>query len=58
MTYEHEITFNDGEIYYVTSTTDHLNTDDCDFLTESLGLDWYIHLKSINTYKLNTTDIG
>ena len=58
MTYEHEITFNDGEIYYVTSTTDYLNTDDCDFLTESLGLDWYIHLKSINTYKLNTTHIG
>jgi hypothetical protein len=56
MNYEHEITFNDGEVYYLTSTTNHLNDDDKQFLIdESIDL---TTIKTINTYKLNTSSIG
>ncbi len=50
MTYEHEITFNDDSIQYLTSSTNYLNDDDKQFLTE-LGVD-LTTIKSINTYKL------
>ena len=50
MTYEHEITFNNGELYYLTSTTNYLNDDDKQFLIDEL-ID-LTKIKSINTYKL------
>lgn len=50
MTYEHEITFNDDSIQYLTSTTNYLNDDDKQFLIE-LNVD-LTTIKSINTYKL------
>lgn len=50
MTYEHEITFNDDSIQYLTSTTNYLNEDDKQFLTDLL-VDLNT-IKSINTYKL------
>ncbi len=56
MTYEHEITFNNDELYYLTSTTNYLNDDDKQFLIDEL-ID-LTTIKSINTYKLNTTYIG
>ena len=56
MTYEHEITFNNDELYYLTSTTNFLNDDDKQFLIDEL-ID-LTTIKSINTYKLNTTYIG
>jgi hypothetical protein len=50
MTFEHEITFNDDSIQYLTSTTNYLNDDDKQFLTE-LGVD-LTTIKTITTYKL------
>ena len=50
MTFEHEITFNDNSIQYLTSTTNYLNDDDKQFLTE-LGVD-LTTIKTITTYKL------
>ena len=50
MTYEHEITFNNGELYYLTSTTNYLNDHDKQFLIDEL-ID-LTNIKSINTYKL------
>ena len=50
MTYEHEITFNNGELYYLTSTTNYLNDDDKQFLIDEL-ID-LTNIKSILTYKL------
>ena len=48
MNYEHEIIFNNDEIYYLTSTTNYLNNDDKQFLIdENIN-----NIKSINTYKL------
>ena len=52
MTYEHEITFNDNSIQYLTSTTNYLNSDDKDFL-ESLDVDLST-IKEINTYEINS----
>ena len=50
MTYEHEITFFNGELYYLTSTTNFLNDDDQDFLlNENIDLQ---QIKSILTYKI------
>jgi hypothetical protein len=50
MKYEHEITFFNGELYYLTSTTNFLNDDDQDFLlNENIDLQ---QIKTINTYKL------
>jgi len=43
MTYEHEITFKNGELYY-------LNSDDKQFLIDEL-IDLN-NIKSINSYKL------
>ena len=57
MNYEHEILFNDGEVYYLTSTTQHLNDDDLQFLTDEVFSMIY-GIQSIDTYKLNTTNIG
>ena len=50
MTYDHEITFNNGELYYLTSTANYLNDDDKQFLIDEL-ID-LTNIKSINTYKL------
>ena len=57
MNYEHEILFNDGEVYYLTSTTQHLNDTDLQFLTDEVFSMIY-GIKSIDTYKLNTSSIG
>ena len=52
MTYEHEITFNNDELYYLTSTTNYLNDNDKQFLIDELiNLN---NIKSINTYKIQT----
>ena len=50
MTFEHEITFNNGELYYLTSTINYLNDDDKQFLNDE-NID-ITEIKSINTYKL------
>ena len=50
MTYEHELTFNNEELYYLTSTTNYLNDDDKQFLIDEL-ID-ITTIKSILTYKL------
>ena len=50
MTYEHEITFNDDSIQYLTSTTNYLNDDDKQFLTDLL-VDLNT-INSVNSYKL------
>ena len=50
MTYEHEITFNNGELYYLTSTTNYLNDNDKQFLNDE-NID-ITEIKTINTYKL------
>ena len=48
MKFEHEITFNNGDIYYLTSTTNFLNEDDKQFLKdENIDVN---EIKSINTY--------
>ena len=56
MTYEIELTFNNGDIYYLTSTTNYLNSDDKQFLNdENIDIN---EIKSTLIYKLNTTTIG
>ena len=50
MKFEHEITFNNGELYYLTSTTNYLSDDDKQFLIDEL-IDLN-NIKTINTYKL------
>ena len=50
MNFEHEITFNDDSIQYLTSTTNYLNDDDKNFLIE-LDVD-LTTIKTITTYKL------
>jgi len=50
MNYEHEILFNNLDLYYLTSTTNFLNDNDKQFLIDEL-LDLN-NIKSINTYKL------
>ena len=50
MTYEHEITFNNDDLYYLTSTTNYLNDDDKQFLIdENININ---NIKSILTYKI------
>ena len=56
MTYEHEITFNDDSIQYLTSTTNYLNDDDKQFLTDLL-VDLNT-IKSVNSYKLLFTNVN
>ena len=50
MTYEHEIPFNNDDLYYLTSTTNYLNDNDKQFLIDEL-IDLN-NIKSINTYKI------
>ncbi len=50
MNFEHEITFNDNEVYYLTSTTNYLNNSDKQFLIDEL-IDLN-NIKTINTYKI------
>jgi hypothetical protein len=50
MKFEHEITFNNGELYYLTSTTNYLNDNDKQFLNDE-NID-ITEIKTINTYKL------
>ena len=52
MTYEHEITFNDDSIQYLTSKTNYLSDEDKEFLLD-LGVD-YTTIKEINTYEINS----
>ena len=50
MNYEHEITFNNDDLYYLPSTTNYLNDNDKQFLIdENINID---DIKSINTYRL------
>ena len=50
MKFEHEITFFNDEVYYLTSTTNYLNDNDKQFLIDEL-LDLN-NIKSINTYSI------
>ena len=50
MTYEHEITFNNNELYYLTSTTNYLNDDDKQFLIDN-GVD-------LSTIKSTSSEIN
>ena len=50
MKFEHEITFNNNELYYLTSTTNYLNNSDEQFLIDEL-IDLN-NIKTINTYKI------
>jgi hypothetical protein len=50
MTFEHQITFSDNSIQYLTSTTNYLNKSDLDFLTD-LDVD-LTTIKTIYSYKL------
>ena len=50
MNFEHEITFNNGDLYYLTSSTNYLNNSDKQFLIDEL-IDLN-NIKSILTYKL------
>jgi hypothetical protein len=52
MTYEHEITFYDDSIQYLTSTTNYLNEEDEEFLLD-LDVDLST-IKEINTYEINS----
>ena len=52
MIYEHEITFNDDSIQYLTSTTNYLNSEDKEFLLD-LDVDLST-IKEINTYEINS----
>ena len=48
--YEHELTLNDGELYYVVSTTFYINKEDREYLVEqTIDLN---EVKSVNSYKL------
>ena len=50
MKFEHEITLNNNELYYLTSTTNYLNNSDKQFLIDEL-IDLN-NIKTINTYKI------
>ena len=50
MKFEHEITFNNDDLYYFTSTTNYLNDNDKQFLIDEL-IDLNT-IKTINTYQL------
>ena len=50
MTYEHEITFNDDSLQYLTSKTNYLSDEDKEFLLD-LGVDLST-IKEINTEEL------
>ena len=50
MKFEHEITINNNELYYLTSTTNYLNNSDKQFLIDEL-IDLN-NIKTINTYKI------
>jgi hypothetical protein len=50
MNFEHEITFNNGDLYYLTSSTNYLNNSDKQFLIDEL-IDLN-NIKSILTYKI------
>ena len=50
MKFEHEILFNNDDLYYLTSTTNYLNDNDKQFLIDEL-ID-LTTIKSINTYSL------
>ena len=48
--YEHELTLNDGELYYVVSTTFYINKEDREYLVEqTIDLN---EVKSVKSYKL------
>ena len=48
--YEHELTLNDGELYYVVSTTFYINKEDREYLVEqTIDLN---EVKSVRSYKL------
>jgi len=48
--YEHELTLNDGSLYYVASTTFYINKEDREYLVEqTIDLN---EVKSVNSYKL------
>ena len=48
MNYEHEITFNNNELYYLTSTTNYLNNSDKQFLIdENININNIIKFKSL-----------
>jgi hypothetical protein len=48
--YEHELTLNNGELYYVVSTTFYINKEDREYLDEqTIDLN---EVKSVNSYKL------
>mgnify|MGYP003658266450 CR=1 FL=1 len=48
--YEHELTLNDGELYYVVSTTFYINEEDREYLVEqTIDLN---EVKSVRSYKL------
>ena len=48
--YEHELTLNDGEVYYVVSTTFYINKEDREYLVEqTIDLN---EVKSVRSYKL------
>ena len=48
--YEHELTLNDGNVYYVVSTTFYINKEDREYLVEqTIDLN---EVKSVNSYKL------
>ena len=48
--YEHELTLNDGEVYYVVSTTFYINEEDREYLVEqTIDLN---EVKSVRSYKL------
>ena len=50
MKFEHEILFNNNDLYYLTSTTNYLNDNDKQFLIdENININ---NIKTINTYKL------
>ena len=48
--YEHELTLNNGDLYYVVSTTFYLNEEDRQYLTEQ-DVD-LTNVKSVKSYKL------
>lgn len=56
MIYEHKITFIDNSVYIVPSANDYLNSKDCKFLENLLGIDWRIHLKKIESNYTKTTN--
>mgnify|MGYP006083806721 CR=1 FL=1 len=48
--YEHELTLNDGNVYYVVSTTFYINKEDREYLVEqTIDL---TTIKTVHSYKL------